>query len=195
MTAPPETEWRFTIAMDNAQAMHGQRKWLTYAQAPSALPAAHARAGDRLLDIDARAASGRIKCVFTVEADYQHDGQHYEVLFADPPIVPGAKGGPDVAPIIKEIERSADGRTASLVFDTADIAGWQVAAEMKAIGGEIVRVPFAFSFDDERLPFPGWMMPDPDDPLLRRQDSVGPEFWHGGPHPPGNSFLVIPVGA
>lgn len=192
MTAPSETEWRFTIAMDDTK--HGQRKWLTYAKAPSALGASHNKAGDRLLDIDAQAASGRTKCVFTIDADYQH-GQRYKVLFADPPIVPGAKGGPDVSPIIKEIERSADGRTASFVFDTADIAGWRVAADMEAIGCPVVRVPFAFNFDDERLPFPGWMMPDPDDPLLRDRDSAGAEMWHGGPHPPGNSFLVIPTGA
>lgn len=194
-TAPPETEWRFTIAMDDTKAKHGERRWMTYAQAPSPAAAAHAGAGDRLLDIDAGAARGRTRCVFTIDADYQHGGQRYTVRFADPPFVAGSPGGPDVSAIIKEIARAPDGRTASFAFDTADIERWQVAADMKAIGSPIVRVPFAFAFDDERLPFPGWMMPDPDDPLLRGQDSAGPELWHGGPHPPGVSFLVIPTGA
>lgn len=198
MTGSTETEWHFTIAMETTATMHGLRRWLVYAKAPSGVGdrgAAHRDAGDRNLDIDATSAKGRIKCVFAIDADYRHDGKPYTVRFARCPVIAGAKDGPDVSSIIKHVERSPDGRTASFAFDTADIARWQVAADMKAIGSPVVRVPFSFSLEDDRLGLPGWMMPDPDDPVMREQDSAGAELWHGGPHPPVNSFLVIPTGA
>lgn len=181
----------FTIVMQDAETKHGPRLWMAYKE----LAPTHRLAGDRLLDIDASAATGPIRFAFTLDVDYEHDRIDYQVRFADPPIVPGAGIGPDVTRVFGDIGRSADGRRAWFTFDPAAAADWQVAADLRKIGSPIVRVPFAFSFDDARLGFPGWMMPDPDYHPAPDGDAAGPAFWHGGPHPPIKSFLVIPTAA
>ena len=181
----------FTIIMQDTSEKHGQRRWMIYKE----LMPVHAAPGDRFLDIDASATTEATKFVFRLGVDYDHDRIEFKVRFAEPPIVPGAGIGPDVSRVFGDIDRSSDGREAWFTFDPESVAEWQVAETMRKIGSPVLRVPFAFNFDDERLGFPGWMMPDPDSRVVRDQEGAGPLIWHGGPHPPINSFLVIPPGA
>jgi hypothetical protein len=153
--------------------------------------------GDRKLDLDVRDQKGRAKFMFTIAADYVDHGNSYTVTFADDPFIVGSKMGPDLDGLLENFEISACRNKASFEFDTASLASWDIARHLRSVKCPVVRLPFGFNLVDSQFPFPGWMMPEPGDPVYDEagKQEVEARFWHGGPHPPIPSFLVIPTAA
>ena len=153
---------------------------------------------DRSLDFDVRRQRGRARFLFRVAADYTDHKKPYTLRFDEKqPFFFGADNV-DLSGILENPRVSDCRRMASFEFDTASLGGWDIAEHLRNVNCPVVRVPFRFNLIDSQFPFPSWMMPEPGDTAYDTQSpltSAESIVWHGGPHPPINSFLAIPTGA